>query len=595
MFVTTFYSFRGGVGRTMALVNIGTWLARHGRRVLLVDFDLESPGISHYALPNSQPERKGVIDYLFEMSQGSPPSSLEEYYFESFQDKDGGALYVMPAGRASSHVSRFEKLNLSELYQKGDGYLILENLKGLWKSEIIPDYVLIDSRTGYNEVAGICTRQLPDAVVAAFIPSPQNLNGLHEVMAQIRAQNRESWRPPVQLHFLASSVPSMDDEDGAISDAIARSKQVLEFDDLLGCVYYIPSPAHLTQIVFTLEKEQSRLAKNFADVARALMMKNQSDPEGAKRFLDRLLNRDSTLLRAMDPARLEDELNTLRKAHSANVDVLFRLARLRLRQGLLDALLESDPNAAEARLLRSTLRAQRDDQAGAESDLQFILARRDLDAIQVSRAIHTLASINPTALGRLGQLAAFSSVDADGRASLLLEFVHNSPGGLAQVVYELEQLASESFTLDTNRVLVQNALVLNRIQQRNFGDAMALIGDRPTPASAQNDLFNYAMAEWGESRVVPTDLFSAVLANEATRTEKNPNYLQCLGIANAVLGDVDRARTLVQSAKQQALQSRRPLFSAWTYATVTAKDFAVHVDEMLRELDAGVVKPPIVS
>jgi hypothetical protein len=48
------YSFKGGVGRTMAVANIGAWLAQNGRRVLLVDFDLEAPGLSSYSLPNTR-------------------------------------------------------------------------------------------------------------------------------------------------------------------------------------------------------------------------------------------------------------------------------------------------------------------------------------------------------------------------------------------------------------------------------------------------------------------------------------------------------------------------------------------------------------
>jgi MinD-like ATPase involved in chromosome partitioning or flagellar assembly len=601
MFVTTFYSFRGGVGRTMALVNIGAWLARHGRRVLLVDFDLESPGISHYALPNSKPEPKGVIDYLFEMSHGTAPASLEDFYFESFRFYNGGALYVMPAGRPSSHVSRFEQLNLGELYRQGDGYLILENLKSLWKTEINPDYVLIDSRTGYNEVAGICTRQLPDAVVAAFIPSPQNLTGLAEVLAQIRAQNQEDWRPSIDLHFLASSVPSMDDEDGQISDAIARSKELLAFDDLLGCVYYIPSAAHLKQIVFTLEKEHSRLAKNFAGIARALMDKNPQDPEGAKRFLDRLLDRDSTLLRSIASSRLEDELGAMKKTHFADIDVLFKLARVRLRQGmldealvLLDTLLESDPNASEARLLRSTLRAQREDRLGAENDLRFILTRRDLDVIQVSRAVHTLANINSDSLGQLSQFDAFTSLDVDGRASLLLELVRNSPDALGHILVEFESLLGRLVDIDPKRLLIRSNLVLSRIQQHRFADAIALLGNRPVPDSTQQDLFNYAIAEWGLTGIAPIDLFAVVLVNEARRSDVDPNYQQCLAIALSVVGNPNSARTLLQTAKQQALHHRRPLFSAWTYTHVTALEFADHIDRMLGDLDIGVLTPPAV-
>ena len=48
MYITTFYSFKGGVGRTMALVNAAVKLVQGGRRVLVVDFDLEAPGLDTF-------------------------------------------------------------------------------------------------------------------------------------------------------------------------------------------------------------------------------------------------------------------------------------------------------------------------------------------------------------------------------------------------------------------------------------------------------------------------------------------------------------------------------------------------------------------
>jgi cellulose biosynthesis protein BcsQ len=46
MYTITFYSFKGGVGRTMALVNVAAELAKMGRKVLVVDFDLDAPAAS---------------------------------------------------------------------------------------------------------------------------------------------------------------------------------------------------------------------------------------------------------------------------------------------------------------------------------------------------------------------------------------------------------------------------------------------------------------------------------------------------------------------------------------------------------------------
>ncbi|MCK4500705.1 AAA family ATPase [Candidatus Babeliales bacterium] len=69
--IITFYSFRGGVGRSMAMLNTGCLLAQSGRRVLLVDFDLEAPDLTRLIdrqdmlKPKAKPSNpKGVVDIL---------------------------------------------------------------------------------------------------------------------------------------------------------------------------------------------------------------------------------------------------------------------------------------------------------------------------------------------------------------------------------------------------------------------------------------------------------------------------------------------------------------------------------------------------
>ncbi|MXW35498.1 MAG: ParA family protein, partial [Chloroflexi bacterium] len=62
VYVTTFYSLKGGVGRTMALVNTAVELVRRGRRVLAVDFDLEAPGLDTFGVLRPADDVPGVID-----------------------------------------------------------------------------------------------------------------------------------------------------------------------------------------------------------------------------------------------------------------------------------------------------------------------------------------------------------------------------------------------------------------------------------------------------------------------------------------------------------------------------------------------------
>jgi len=46
--VYTFYSYKGGVGRSMALANVAVLLASWDKKVLVVDWDLEAPGLHQY-------------------------------------------------------------------------------------------------------------------------------------------------------------------------------------------------------------------------------------------------------------------------------------------------------------------------------------------------------------------------------------------------------------------------------------------------------------------------------------------------------------------------------------------------------------------
>src|SRR5207245_60648 len=95
------YSFKGGVGRTMSLVNVGAALAAAGRRVLLVDFDLEAPGIPTFELFAAVTETAGVVDYVSEyISSGAAPD-VKQFITTSpvWSGNKGGGIWLMPAGR----------------------------------------------------------------------------------------------------------------------------------------------------------------------------------------------------------------------------------------------------------------------------------------------------------------------------------------------------------------------------------------------------------------------------------------------------------------------------------------------------------------
>jgi MinD-like ATPase involved in chromosome partitioning or flagellar assembly len=73
--IVTFYSYKGGTGRTMALSNVAWILASNGYDVLLIDWDLEAPGLHRYLRPFLiDPElasTPGLIDFVWDATQVS--------------------------------------------------------------------------------------------------------------------------------------------------------------------------------------------------------------------------------------------------------------------------------------------------------------------------------------------------------------------------------------------------------------------------------------------------------------------------------------------------------------------------------------------
>ncbi len=97
--VITFYSFKGGVGRTMALVNVAAQLVKWGRTVVVVDFDLEAPGLETYKHLRPKVPQSGLLEYVTKYDQSLQVPDIRDYVYEaSLKNKNGG--------RVMGHASR---------------------------------------------------------------------------------------------------------------------------------------------------------------------------------------------------------------------------------------------------------------------------------------------------------------------------------------------------------------------------------------------------------------------------------------------------------------------------------------------------------
>ncbi|MFE3933781.1 KGGVGR-motif variant AAA ATPase, partial [Streptomyces goshikiensis] len=204
--IVTFYSYKGGTGRTMALANTAWILAANGKRVLAVDWDLEAPGLHRFFHPFLDPSTlgatTGVIDLISEYAWAatSPARRADDWHKDyariqphavsltpetlGWEFPDGGTLDFVSAGRQnreySATVSTFDWDNF---YDRLGGGLFFDALRADMKRNY--DYVLIDSRTGLSDIADICTVHLPDVLVDCFTLSDQSIDGAAAVARQI--------------------------------------------------------------------------------------------------------------------------------------------------------------------------------------------------------------------------------------------------------------------------------------------------------------------------------------------------------------------------------------------------------------------------
>ncbi|NOT62379.1 MAG: AAA family ATPase [Acidobacteria bacterium] len=189
--IVTFYSYKGGVGRTLALANIGAVLAKWGYRVLCVDWDLEAPGLHLYydrwiapKHENAASQKPGLTELILNHVAGEETNWKDHLHEVVFPDVSQ-PLKLMTAGRQDeTYVSRMQSLDWKTLYESHQLGNFLEQLRTEWKNEF--DFILLDSRTGVTDISGICTVQMPDSLVVLFTANLQSLHGCLDVVQRAK-------------------------------------------------------------------------------------------------------------------------------------------------------------------------------------------------------------------------------------------------------------------------------------------------------------------------------------------------------------------------------------------------------------------------
>jgi tetratricopeptide (TPR) repeat protein len=344
----TFYSFKGGVGRTLAVLNVACILAGLGRDVLMIDFDLEAPGLTHFqdkqieeGFSRQQPGLVDAIDAFLDDPWSSPlgeeePSLFFERYVSSLDVPEGmqkggkkGTLDLIPAGRLDEdYEGRMYDLNFEEMFEEGVGRPLFERMKDLIEESSRYDYILVDSRTGFSDEGSICTRFLGDYLIVLTGLNRQNVRGTARFLRQADVAERDET-----LALVASPVP-MYYEDLRAERIEAAKEHISDRADLDKVQFVTQIPYHP---VLALEEDPTvrslhgtDLFESYEDITERLR-DWMGDQPGTQ--LDRVLS----LVRN---GKRNEALSIFRKVTEENPEVSVRFLR-RVSGVLVDEYLDS--------------------------------------------------------------------------------------------------------------------------------------------------------------------------------------------------------------------------------------------------------------
>jgi hypothetical protein len=181
--VVTFYSYKGGVGRSFALVNVAALLGQWGFRVLCIDWDLEAPGLDDFFKPYLQESDSqnsgGIVELLTGFAKTRQVPLEWRNCLKTLREDELPKVEFVSAGVFDpDYMRRLQKLNWARLYKQGLGEA-LETMFDELRSEY--DFILVDSRTGVTDFSGIVTAQLPDVLAFLFTANEQSLGGATSV------------------------------------------------------------------------------------------------------------------------------------------------------------------------------------------------------------------------------------------------------------------------------------------------------------------------------------------------------------------------------------------------------------------------------
>jgi len=210
--IVAFYSFKGGVGRTTAAAAFALHWARRGKRVAVLDVDLDAPGLGKLLDADGEgtTARWGVVDYLLE--QGID-LSLDDYRHTCARAKvtGDGVIDVYPSGLVNEHyLAKLSKLDLEMATANETSKTQanpLDRLLSRLQVDSHPDLIVLDSRAGLSPAAGLVLGGIAHVHVVVSTAGEQALDGLRVVIRRLGEARIYANHPQAECVLVQAMIP----------------------------------------------------------------------------------------------------------------------------------------------------------------------------------------------------------------------------------------------------------------------------------------------------------------------------------------------------------------------------------------------------
>ncbi|MDD5034333.1 MAG: hypothetical protein PHE55_06205 [Methylococcaceae bacterium] len=201
------FSIKGGVGRTTAFALWAWYLARLGKNIILVDLDLEAPGVAGVLLDEDHMPDYGLVDWLVEALAGPPDDLLlNDCLAEcALSSNELGRIRILPAfgKKSNDYVNKLGRVYMPTFApETGKFSGLAERLQNLLEQLAHlpepPDAVLLDARAGLHDIGSAAVTRLGAEVFLFARDDSQSWQAYQRLFEHLRMAQSVKWGMPDQ-------------------------------------------------------------------------------------------------------------------------------------------------------------------------------------------------------------------------------------------------------------------------------------------------------------------------------------------------------------------------------------------------------------